>query len=262
MGTQERKAREFAAREDLFLDTARRLILGDGLLSLTMARVAAACDYATGTLYQHFSSKEDLLLALSTLMSGDRVELFCRAAGFDGTTRDRMFALSVADVLFASQCPEHFRLAQYVFTEAVWSATSEARRTQALERSQPMCEEVRSIVRQAVDEGDLPDRGLRNLDLGVGPWTLCLGMHTLVHADGLLSFYDVNRPYGLLLQHIEFLLNGLGWKPLVDDISASHVADKVERLWRGVFHGVCDREGLHVLLSDLDTNSTNRTNRD
>ncbi|RFF31084.1 TetR/AcrR family transcriptional regulator [Wenzhouxiangella sediminis] len=250
MGTQERKAREFAAREDLFLDTARQLILSDGLLSLTMARVAAACDYATGTLYQHFSSKEDLLLALSTRMAGDRVALFCRAAAFDGATRDRMFALSVADVLFAKQCPEHFRLAQYVFTEAVWSATSDARRQAALEGSQPMCEEVRSIIRQAVADGDLPDRGLRNLDLGVGPWTLCLGMHTLVHADGLLSFYDVNRPYGLLLQHIEFLLNGLGWKPLVDDISASHVAAKVERLCREVFSDVCDHQGLEDLLSD------------
>lgn len=251
MGTQERKAREFAAREALFLDTARQLMLSDGLLSLQMARVAEACDYATGTLYQHFSSKEDMLLALSTRMCDDRVDLFCRAADHAGSTRDRMFAVSVADVLFARQCPEHFRLAQYVFTEAVWSATSEARRHAALARSQPMCDRVRSIIQQAVADGDLPDRGLRNIDLGVGPWTLCLGMHTLVHADGLLSFYDVTRPYGLLLQHIEFLLNGLAWQPLIDDITATHVAAKVERLCRDVFSEVCDREGLDSLLSDL-----------
>ncbi len=252
MTTQDRKAREFAAREDLFLDTARRLIMSDGLLSLTMARVAKACDYATGTLYQHFFSKEDLLLALSTRMSAERVSLFCRAADGVGTTRDRMFALSVADVLFASQCPEHFRLAQYVFTEAVWSATSLPRRQAALEGSQPMCDRVRSIVQQAVTDGDLPDRGLRNLDLGVGPWTLCLGMHTLVHADGLLSFYDVNRPYGLLLQHIEFLLNGLDWKPLVTDVSSQHVARKVEWLCTEVLSDVCDREGIEAFLATLE----------
>lgn len=251
MSTQERKAREFAAREELFLDTARGLMLADGLLNLTMARVARACDYATGTLYQHFHSKEDLLLALSTRMCGERVDIFCRAAEAPGSTRDRMFALAVADVLFARQCPEHFRLAQYVFTEAVWSATSEARRRAALECSQPMCDQVRSIVRQAVADGDLPDRGLRNLDLGVGPWTLCLGMHTLVHADGLLSFYDVKRPYGLLLQHIEFLLNGLDWKPLVTDASTQHVACKVERLCRGVFTDDCNREGIDELLEAL-----------
>lgn len=252
MSTQTRKAREFAAREDLFLDTARELILSDGLLSLTMAKVATACEYATGTLYQHFQSKEDLLLALSTRMSADRVELFCRAADHVGTTRDRLFSLVVADVLFATQCPEHFRLAQYVFTEAVWSATSEARRQASLEQSQPMCDAVRDIVNQAIHEGDLPDRGLRNLDVGVGPWTLSLGMHTLVHADGLLSFYDVRRPYGLLLQHIEFLLNGLSWQPLVDEIDAQHVSGKVERLGRDVFADVCSRDRLAELVEILN----------
>lgn len=255
MGTQERKAREFAAREELFLDTARQLMLSDGLLSLQMAKVAEACDYATGTLYQHFSSKEDLLLALSTRLSGERVELFCRAAEHEGSTRDRMFALSVADVLFAQQCPEHFRLAQYVFTEAVWSTTSESRRHAALERSQPMCDRVRSIIEQAVAEGDLPDRGLRNLDLGVGPWTLCLGMHTLVHADGLLAFYDVKQPYRLLLKHIEFLLDGLAWQPLAGDITDEHVAAKVERLCRDVFSGVCDRYDLAELMETLGAGS-------
>jgi AcrR family transcriptional regulator len=257
MNTQTRKAREFAAREDLFLDTARDVILADGLLSLTMARVASACEYATGTLYQHFSSKEDLLLALSTRMSADRVTLFCRAADHDGPTRDRMFALVLADVLFARQCPEHFRLAQFVFTEAVWSATSEERRQAALEQSQPMCDRVRDIVQQAIADGDLPDRGLRNLDVGVGPWTLSLGMHTLVHADGLLSFYDVKQPYALLLQHIEFLLNGMSWRPLIDEVDADHIAGKVERLSRDVFAGLCPAADLTDLLETVGTETNN-----
>ncbi len=65
MGTRERRQREIAEREQRFLDCARALMLQDGLLGLQMARVAEACDYATGTLYQHFESKEDLLVALA-----------------------------------------------------------------------------------------------------------------------------------------------------------------------------------------------------
>ena len=251
MGTRERKAREFEAREALFLETARRLMLEEGLLNLQMARVAQACDYATGTLYQHFSSKEDMLLALSTRMMGDRAEMFCRASAWEASTRDRMFAVAVADVLFARQCPEHFRLAQYVFTEVVWSSTSQARRQQALERSQPMCDGVRALIRDAVEGGDLPDSGLRNMDLGVGPWTLALGMHTLVHADGLLAFYDVKHPYTLLLKHIEFLLNGLGWKPAIEEVTDAHIADKVERLCDEVLGDVCDEQVLDGLLESL-----------
>jgi len=157
----------------------------------------------------------------------------------------------VADVLFALQCPEHFRLAQYVFTEAVWSATSEPRRQAALERSQPMCDRVREIVGRAIADGDLPDRGLKRIDVGVGPWTLSLGMHTLVHADGLLSFYDVRRPYGLLLQHIEFLLNGLSWQPIVDAVDADYVAAKVDRLCREVFADACSDAKRDELLEML-----------
>lgn len=251
MGTRERKAREFEAREQLFLDTAHRLMLEEGLLSLQMARVAEACDYATGTLYQHFSSKEDMLLALSTRMVGDRVDLFCRPMKWQAPTRDRLFALGLADVLFAQQRPEHFRLAQYVFTEAVWSATSEERRHKALERSKPMCDGVRRLIREAVERGDLPDRGLGNMDLGVGPWTLCLGMHTLVHADGLLAFYDVKQPYGLLLKHIEFLLNGLSWQPLAEQITDEYIAEKVEILCDQVFGDVCNSDVLSDLLESL-----------
>lgn len=51
----------------------------DGLLALQMARIAEECDYAIGTLYQHFASKEDLLVALATRNCLCRVDLFERA---------------------------------------------------------------------------------------------------------------------------------------------------------------------------------------
>jgi AcrR family transcriptional regulator len=51
MGTKERRQREVSEREQRFLEKARELIVQDGLLNLQMARVAEACDYATGTFY-------------------------------------------------------------------------------------------------------------------------------------------------------------------------------------------------------------------
>lgn len=55
MGTKERRQRQFAEREQLFLDTARHLIEEGGLLPLQMTRIAEAAEYAVGTLYQHLS---------------------------------------------------------------------------------------------------------------------------------------------------------------------------------------------------------------
>ncbi|MFI4980893.1 MAG: helix-turn-helix domain-containing protein [Nevskiales bacterium] len=80
-----------------------------------MARIAEKCDYAVGTLYQHFGSKEDLLVALSADNSQHRVDLFRRVGEWKAGTRDRMVGIAVADLMFVKLYPEHFRLAQLAF---------------------------------------------------------------------------------------------------------------------------------------------------
>ena len=113
MGTKERRQREVADRERFFLDTARELIREQGLLNLQMSRIAEKSEYAVGTLYQHFSSKEDLLLALTTVMGTEHVELFERVGRWQASSRDRMFAISVADTIFVRRNTDFFRVAQY-----------------------------------------------------------------------------------------------------------------------------------------------------
>ncbi|MGH8502509.1 MAG: TetR/AcrR family transcriptional regulator, partial [Gammaproteobacteria bacterium] len=180
MGTRERRQREVAEREQRFLDCARALMLQDGLLSLQMSRVAEACDYATGTLYQHFESKEDLLVALACDKAAVRAELFERAANWQAPSRERIFAIAVGDMIFARRYPDYFRLAQYIFTDVVWHAASARRRSQALEAGKPIGAAVFRIFEEAIASGDLRPNGLGIPELMVGPWTLCLGMHTLV----------------------------------------------------------------------------------
>ncbi|MEO1235180.1 MAG: helix-turn-helix domain-containing protein, partial [Planctomycetota bacterium] len=64
MQTLTRKQREIADRERLILDHARRMLLDGGVASLSMDRLAEAIEYSKGTVYQHFSSKEDVVAAL------------------------------------------------------------------------------------------------------------------------------------------------------------------------------------------------------
>lgn len=235
MGTRERRRREFAEREQRFLDKARELICENGLLNLQMARVARGCDYATGTLYQHFASKEDLLLALNSHMTADRVVLFRRAAAWQADSRERIFAIAVADTVFARRYPEHFRLSQYVHTDAVWHAASEGRRHQALEAGKPLGEAVAGIVQDALDNGDLESHGLNHYELIVGNWTLTQGMHTLVHADGLAEMYDIREPYRKMLMHLQLLLNGMGWQPLCQPWDGEELDTLTDRVHREVF---------------------------
>ncbi|EDY87006.1 AcrR transcription regulator family protein [gamma proteobacterium HTCC5015] len=250
---QERKQRQFAEREQQFLDAAKHEICQRGILAVQMARIARQCDYSTGTLYQHFASKEDLFVALNAEMAAQRTALFERVRQWRAPTRDRMFALTLADTLFAQRQPEHFRLSQYVTTEVIWQAASPERRQQCLEAHRPLGEVVEQVVREAIDKGDLPNpQQLAPLELAIGQWAMGVGMHTLVHAEGLLQYYDLNQPYELLLQHVQRHLNALNWQPLFDE--NKNTTQNAERLNHYVA-GICN-----TLFTDLCSNHQCRDN--
>src|SRR5690606_28366892 len=239
MATHDRRQREFAQREALFLDTAQALIQREGLLNLQMARIAEECEYAIGTLYRHFASKEDLLVALATRNSLDRVELFERAARWSGPTRDRIVALALADLIVLREQPEHFRLAQFVWTEVVWGAASEPSRQRALAACEPLATLVEAISAEARARGDLPSAlSMTDEGLTIGPWILSLGMHTLAQQQGLLD-PAIGDPYRLLFKHLHYLLNGYGWQPLFDPGDDDALDRSVERLCRDVFDAPC-----------------------
>ncbi|HUP91750.1 MAG TPA: helix-turn-helix domain-containing protein [Solimonas sp.] len=242
MGTRERRQREVAEREQRFLDAARELIRQDGLLNLQMTKVADRCEYAVGTLYQHFASKEDLLLGLVIDNTHHRLEAFERLASWKACTRDRMFGVAVADMWLVRHLPELFRLEQYVFTEVVWGAASPERRQEALDAGEPIGRIVEAIVAEAVRVGDVEARGLRGVELSVAPWALSEGTHMLAHAEGLVEKYEIRDPYRLMLRHQQSLLNGLGWKPLFDAADDQALDRKIETLCSEVFHGLhCDK---------------------
>lgn len=241
MTTQARRQLEFTQREKLFLEEAHRQICAEGLLSLHMAKVARACNYATGTLYQHFASKEDMLLALSTEMIGTRQAFIQRAVDWKASSRDRQCALIVADVLFAKRYPEHFRLAQYVGTQVVWGAASAQRRQLMLAACEPLTKMIRGIAEDAVTAGDLDIHGHSSFEAMLGPWTMLLGMHTLIYSEGLMEKLELSQPYQLLFRLVHQLLNGMGWRPLVDAYDEAQLLAIKKRILTGVFADLSDQ---------------------
>ncbi len=236
MGTAERKQKEKEERERLFLTRAGEMIRDEGLLNLQMARLAESCEYATGTLYQHFSSKEDLLVALAEQGAHRHVDVFRRALAWQAGTRDRMFAIAVGDVHFARKNPQYAKLIQYVFAEAVWENALPERRQSLLGHCEPITEIIRSLVREAIYHGDLRAGGsLHEMELALGPWCLCEGMHSLVHTQGLLEKCRIHRPEELLFVNVQLLLNGMGWQPLMEPVEPAATQALADRIRRDVF---------------------------
>jgi AcrR family transcriptional regulator len=236
MGTKERKQRERAEREQRFLDAARGMILRDGILNLQMARLADACDYATGTLYQHFASKEDLLVAVVADGTKPDLILFEQASRWQESSRLRMFAIAVVDAVCSARCAVQAKLMQYVFTEAVWENASQERRqelTDAVHRVAPL---VERIVEDGIAAGDLDPGGLRPMELAIGPWSLIHGMYALSHVQGLLPSIGVRQADDLLYRQMLVYLNGMNWQPLIDPSDSKQMHLLVERVKQEVIH--------------------------
>src|SRR3546814_109413 len=201
-----------------------------------MSRIAEKCDYAVGTLYQHFVSKEDLLVALASEEAQERVDMFVRVHRWAASTRDRMLGFAVADMMYVRHRPEHFRLLQFAFTEVVWGAAPASRRQSCVEAHAPLRQATLDVIDEAIAAGDLDPRGLPAAEICLAPWALALGLHQIVHTESLVEQHKFADPYRLMLRHTSDLLNGLGWKPLTDSTDAAALDALTKGLCSEVLH--------------------------
>lgn len=229
-----------AEREKLFIEATRQQVCKKGLLGVQMAAIARECDYATGTLYHHFASKEDLLMAVCSELTATRREYFRRIYDWSASTRRKMFGFSVAYALFAQHYPEHFRLEQYIMTEVVWQAASVERREQFLTATQPIGLMVEEVVQEAIDAGDVEAHNHPPLALSIGQWSMNMGMHTLIHAHGMLNLYQLHNPYRMLLRNVLLQLRSLNWQPNgIDPFDDDEVDREVADICHYVFGDLC-----------------------
>ena len=64
MGTEERREREKAARQEAIMASAKELFFARGFTATTMEEIAQRAELSKGALYLYFSSKEDLYVTV------------------------------------------------------------------------------------------------------------------------------------------------------------------------------------------------------
>ncbi|MEN1704728.1 MAG: helix-turn-helix domain-containing protein [Planctomycetota bacterium] len=214
MSTGVRRQRERLARERLILDTARRMLADKGYLSLNMDRIAEAVEYSKGTIYQHFSSKEDLIAALCNDTAEARAEMFQKAASFDGTTRERVLAIGIADAIFIRRHPDHFAVESILDLESVASKITDERKHRWIRTKSAMMAVLTGIVEDAIRAGDLdlPDALPLCAPL-YGLWTQSVGHYRITASEPLPPFEGIDL-HAVLWGNYNRLLDGYGWKPL------------------------------------------------
>ncbi|MDY3562012.1 TetR/AcrR family transcriptional regulator [Gemmata sp. JC673] len=229
MKTRSRREREFQQREVEFLDLARRMITEGGLANFNMDRLAEATEYSKGTLYQHFGSKEDLVSALAVQSLTRRVSWFERAVRFGGSTRERIQALTVAEEIFVTLQPQHFRSELLIKVDDFASRASAERRAE-IETLETRCFGLmRLVVDDAMRVGDLALPPHRTVgDVVIGLVSLHVGMFTVINSmPELLRQANVTHPLRALRDHIAVHLDGLGWRPLAHQYNHASTRQRI-----------------------------------
>ena len=204
-------------REETILDVTADHLLRDGYLGLNLKRVAEEVGCSNGTLFNHFPTKEDVLLALTVRTMLIREDLFRRAAAFEGRTRERLAAVGVADRHFVRTYPVHFRVEALVKSQSMWERATPEHRAR-LEQHERQCHRVVvGVIEEAVAAGDLVLGDRTPAEVMLGFWSMALGVHTLVAAAEPLGDAGITDPYDALRRNHHALADGLGWRPLADE---------------------------------------------
>jgi AcrR family transcriptional regulator len=225
-----RKERERQEREMRYLDVARKLLLERGYLGLTMDAVAEATEFSKGTLYQHFGSKEELLLALVAGLTERKLELFERAALWPGPSRERMLAIGRAYRAFAGRYPEDLRVTQIALSEPLRAKAGPAS-VERLAGVETRCQGVLlGVIRDGIARGELPwDNSRHPGELAFTLWATSFGHYTLAALDLDFGALGVSDPLATLDHTCQALLDGWGWRPLSHELDWNALGERIDR---------------------------------
>jgi len=218
MSTLTPKQREIREREGHLLEIARALVLEKGYHGLTMARIAARLDDAKATVYQHFSCKEEIIIALAGRSVDLQRGLVDRAAMFKGTPRERMYAIGEATELFALLYPGDARIFQLISAEAITQKASQASLWRLRLSARQTANVMSGIVRDAIARGDLHLKpGDTVEDLTYQFWLMGESTKAAVWSWMPPQELGVRDPFEAMFHNGQVIGDAYGWRPLSQD---------------------------------------------
>jgi len=213
MNSLSRKQREIADRHALFLRTSRELLHELGFHQFSMDLVAQRAEYSKGTVYQHFSCKEEILVQLCNRTIMGLHKLGQRAASYSGRHRERLLAFQVAHELWLEFEPGDIYMLQNLHTDGVLDKVDEPSRVKHHELEVGIIQLVASIIQDAMDDGDLPVGQLNAAELVYGLWSMSYGGQLLRSYQIPLKQLGIRDPGRAITTLIQTTLDGLGWQP-------------------------------------------------
>lgn len=230
MNNLSQKQQEILEREEKILAVARPLVLTEGYHGLSMEKIAAELEYSKGTIYNHFSCKEEVIIALAVQTANVRVELFRRAAEFRGISRYRMIAISLAAECFVRNYSDYFYFEQILRLPSVRMKVSEKRQN-VVDNCEVQCMTiVAGIVRDGVVAGDVTmPEGMTPEKVVFGLWALTSGGYTIAASSDSFQHIGLEDPFQLVFDHQAALLDGFGWTPHSTEYDLDEIQQRIRK---------------------------------
>ncbi len=206
------------------------MLLKGGYHGITMARIAEAAECAKGTIYQHFSCKEEVIVALAVRSVDEQRLLVERATTFRGRPRERMLAVGEATSLFGSLHEESARVFQIMTGEAIVQKAKERSLYRLRASARRMADMLVGIVRDAIAQGDLVlDSETRPEDVVYPLWVLGEGAKAARSSWFPPGEMGIDAPFAAIIKHAMVLGDGYGWKPLSSEWDYRETLRRIRR---------------------------------
>lgn len=209
---------EFANREQELIEIARKMVEKRCLTTLTIDGLVAQSPYSKGTIYKHFISKEDLLMAICNACIVEIQALFARAIKFEGSSREKIIAVMVSYLIWAKLHPSQLFAVLSAHSPSVAACSSDERNKEHHYYEAQLMAMMNEEIEKAIKAGDLTlpkDMTFKQVTFSL--WSSAWGAMALIMSKG--SSHEL-RPMMLEREsftNIELILDGFGWKPLSKD---------------------------------------------
>ncbi|GJL60890.1 MAG: fatty acid metabolism regulator protein [Nitrospirales bacterium] len=120
----ERKQREYEARREEILLAAERKFSQNGFFKTSMAEIAEAAQFAMGTVYRFFKSKEDIYISLVEVKVEELLRLLEEATQSGLSAPEKLRAVIQVKLAFADQNRAFFRIYVSEWSGFEWTVKS------------------------------------------------------------------------------------------------------------------------------------------
>ncbi|MCJ8326401.1 MAG: TetR/AcrR family transcriptional regulator [Campylobacterales bacterium] len=225
------KQEKLEQREKLILKNARVIVKKNGIFDFKMSAIAKASKISIGTLYMHFQSKEDLVIALACDAIEEVSNFFIAINALNFTHKEKLLAYTFAS--YARREKENYvsEIEQIVTNVSIRNRASKHRSLLYDKLLNQTTKIVEETIINLIKEENEKIRGNENLikkNLLFGLWSLSLGSLSILQLH-IFEHEELNI-HNTFVQNCISLINSYEWNTKLTKTQSIIVIEKTKIL--------------------------------